>query len=395
MRTSRKLLRARWRNLKKDDSRSINDTALTNRGFFEPSACPGFFLPTAMLKYYLIFIMLFCSALILSGQTNPDRGRVERAYDSFKETFQKEFEHTPQTKEDPRTSDMAMVYYPPVNLPGWFFDHGSRTLQDRRMIGISDPGVDSLAAYEQAVRRAMALLALSADFRIETIMDNYYNERSGTKTLGKFNVFTSINADMPVNEDDFELLESYYAPTGEMIVLVGLKDLKYPPDTCNTVKCFVENFESEQTLSRRPVYLKRTALDFAASRCSGMKSTASWVRNESMDRYEIISGMDTLAFEMVYGAFKYIEPDFGQTKLPEENFPQFFSLDKGLWNGYFTALLNRIEQIDQQYNSQIKNLDENYDEQFQGLTRVIFTAEGSFSIKRTIISDNRILLELD
>jgi hypothetical protein len=357
-------------------------------------ACPGFFLPNAMLKPYLIFILLICFVIVLSGQTNPDRVRVERAYDSFKETFDTEFEPKPSIKDDRQTSDITRAYYPPVSLPGWFFDHGSTTEQDRRMIGISDPGIDSLSAYKQAFRRAMALLALSSDYRIETIMDNYYNERSGKKTRGKFNVFTSISAAMPADEDDFELLESYYAPTGEMIVLVGLKDHKYLPDTCNNLTCIFENFESEQILTRRPLYLKRTAMDFAATRCSGINSTARWVRNESMGRYDILSEMDTLKFEMVSSMFKYIVPDAVKTVFPGEAFPQFFSLEKGLWNGYITALINRIEQIDQ-YNSQIKNLDEYFSEQFQGLTRVIFTAEGGFSVKRTIVTENQILLELD
>jgi hypothetical protein len=321
------------------------------------------------------------------GQTDAERKKTDRAYESFKQTFDYEFEDSKPAKDEDQTSEQPVVYYPPVNLPEWFFDYGHGS----RMIGISDPGMDSLTALNQARLRAIALLALSHSYRIETVMDNYYIEKGGARTLGKFNVFTTISSALPANDEGFETIASFFAPTGEVIVLVEMQDISSSSDTCDRIECTIGNFESEQTLTRHPVYMRRVAMDMEINQCRGVKTTANWVQSESMGRYDILSELDSMNIAPVRGTFKYLTPESYHQKLPEAAFQEFFNLDKGLWSGYISALINNLEKMEI-FNSQIKNLDETYHRQYQGLTRVIFSFESSFRVKQTYIMDNQLLM---
>lgn len=342
-----------------------------------------------MLKFYLA-IALTIWLPVTYGQTDTERKKTDKAYESFKQTFDQEFEDGKPAKDVDQTSEQPVTYYPPVNLPEWFFDYGVGL----KMTGISDPGMDSLTAFMQAKMRAMALLSAANSYQIETVMDNYYIEKNGAKTLGKFNAFTTISTALPANDDSFETVASFYAPTGEMIVLVEMKDISTSSDTCDRISCTIGNFESEQTLSRRPVYLRRVAMEWEINPCRGTLSTANWVLSESMGRYDILSEMDSMVIEPVRGTFNYLTPETSSRQLPEAEFQELFKLDKGLWIGYISAMINQLEKMEV-FNSQIKNLDETYLEHFQGLTRVIFSGQGSFRIKQAKIIENRLVLEFE
>ena len=71
------------------------------------------------------------------------------------------------TNED--TGDKASLVSSYNDLPAWFLNCKSTN------IGVSDPNLDTIVAYNQAVKRALTFYALSQNMELSSVYEYYYN----------------------------------------------------------------------------------------------------------------------------------------------------------------------------------------------------------------------------
>lgn len=331
----------------------------------------------------------------MSGQTEPSKNQLDKDFESFRDFFETQF----QEGDNPSSVDTVKPvntkkYYPPSELPVWFFrdwkDYGEQNVG----LGISDPGMDSIKGFNQALSRALAMIALSAYCQIENVLDNYYLDKEKSKTLGKFNSFTSIITQLSFQHENINILQQHNNSNRETILLIALTESSATSNNCDKVKLLIENFESELTRAKKPVVIGKSKAFLHHEHCSGEKELFNWQKSYSPNAAEIESGTDSSGLVRIDNSFSYYLPA-GLDSIPISiPYPQYFTLKYGLWNAWQGAIISHLEQLEI-FDSQIKNLDEQTTSEFQGLIRVIFSGEGAFNIRQATVKNNELLLEFE
>lgn len=331
-----------------------------------------------MTKQALLLIFLLPAFSVFAQKVVPDQKPVEHAYESFKQTFEKEFEG----EAVEAGKDEVISYHPAVNLPAWFVHFNASATPKLLSIGISDPGLDSLDALGQATMRALALASFSKKANIQNVSDNYYLDKDGSKTLGKFNSFTYYTT---ADTLGFNLLEYEFTSSGEMLVLIEVLDDAESPFF---IHASLELFQSETSgkiISR--LYFE---LDTQNPRGKNIKTT--WLLKETPYSFEILSDWNGETIPFISAKYRYTSTSANHessTAISEFR----FDMKYGLWNAYLNALATNMEQMEV-FNSQVKFLDDSYDKQFQDLTRIVFTEMISFEISDLKIDRNFLILDL-
>lgn len=342
-----------------------------------------------MMKQVVIIIAMLFTPYLLLGQGGQNGDPVERAYDYFKMTFENEFSSAAAVEDSTELQRKTIA----TTLPEWFVFPGRYSGYKHVIHGISDPGLDSAMALQQAWLRAMALAVIAEQSSVYTIMDNYHMASGNDHMAGKFNVFTGISAERRISSSNYQMIAQHFTPGGEMIVLLGFLGNDFN-DGDEKIMVRVENFDAEHLLQSRPMIIGRYSVEIIYTDSVGHETKATWVRDKSMNAIEFFSYVDTVNVQPFHHKLIYRLPDDVELPSAQVEFPVSFSLAHGLWNACISAVLHHLELRDS-YGSLVKNLDERFDEQFQGLTRVIFNGQGSFRIKQAKIIENRLVLEFE
>ena len=327
------------------------------------------------LAISLLLLFFFGNAQVV----DPGKKQVEKAYEQFREEFHREFGDEEAEKENKK----VITYRPAVLLENWLCAPRDKGAGKTISLGISDPGLDSTDAMKQATLRALSLAAFMRRSEIQNISDNYYIEDAGTKTLGKFNSFTSFTS---VDTLGFSVIDYQYTTNGEMIALIGaIKN----DDNVHVIRSELELFQSE-TSGR---LLTRLMLKIDAENYEGEKIDASWLLKENSRSYEIVSEWMGRRIDPPQARLKYMSQ---QEEMQHEfDISDYrFDLKYGLWYAYLNALAANMEQMEV-FASQVKFLDEKFDDRFQDLTRVVFAETISFRVKSIRILDNQLSVDLE
>lgn len=330
-----------------------------------------------MVKLPVLVLLFAISVQGIAQVVTPNNEEVEKAYEQFKETFNEEFNEKP----DKETETAILSYRPLVKLEQWFF--GVEQHSDLMVIGVSDPGLDSLDARNQAVLRALALGAFARKSHIQNVSDNYYIEQSGRKTLGKFNSFTRYAA---TDKLGYEIINEQYTGNAEMLVFIKVIEGR---DDAMVIDANLELFQSETSGQ----LMNRLLLDIEATTQNGEHLHATWMLKENSKSIEIQSSWNGQQLDLLRAKYRYMP----QVLAPENQVGDGafqFEMKYGLWYAYINAMAVNMEQMEV-FNSKVKFLDEKYDEQFQDLTRVVFTQTASFRLAGMQIHDNLLSVILD
>jgi len=346
-----------------------------------------------MFKKIFTLVVILSQLFWAQAQLNKSgSNEVERAYESFKKDFNKELGISEEQTPDQRKPDQILTWHSPVQLPEWLFDYAAQSQNSNIAIGISDAGLDTLVALKQARLRALAMIALMNNNKVQNISDNYYIDQAGKKTLGKFNSFSNINGEAWFAENSVELLEIVYTPNQEMIIAISVKSDPKNKKACHHIKCNIEFFQSEQSMSARNMLLNRMLVNIEETNCKNENAFFEWMKNESGKNADITSTLNGQQLPVVTGKFKYQMAGTVKVNEPENKFPAEFDLTFGLWNAYISAFILQLEDMDV-FNSQVKYLDDTFDKQFQDLTRVISSNSIHPKPVSFTVRDNKLVLE--
>ncbi len=331
------------------------------------------------MSWYSMLVLFCLFSLFTHAQIVPAKNsEVEEQYEQFEKDFLQEFgEDVPDDGKK-----LVLSYRPTVALQEWFFEAENQQ-GNGICFGVSDAGLDSLDALEQATLRALTLASFAGKSKIQNVSDNYYLEHAGSRTLGKFNSFTSFVA---IDTLCYKLLEKQYTSNGEMIVKI-----KADPSAGDAMilESNLELFQSETT----GLLITRVFLETQAKKPTGEKLHASWMLQETPRNIEIESTWNGQQLNLLQAKFKYC-PDHAIAPEKVDMADFWFDMKYGLWYAYINAMAVNMEQMEV-FNSQVKFLDEKYDERFQDLTRVVFSETVSFQISGIKMIDNQMSVSLE
>ena len=346
------------------------------------------------MKQFFLFIgiMLFGLFAYPQFETNKRKNKggqeIEKQYESFKKTFDKEvgdFDDTDNEEDDKFVSRLR-----PSELPAWMLQfqavHGGEQLL---VFGISDPGLDSTIAIEQAKIRALGLLSMFSGAIIQNITDIYSNETSRDEIIGKFTSYSKMEAAVYFTPDQIKIHKLSFSDYGEAIVLAGFED-----NIINTLNvkahAIADYFLSEEgEYDNLFVY---STYNFQVNNPGGFSSQFSCHNTERS--ILIKSSHNNRKLEFDYGRFKYYFPQ-EITIGEEELFSYSYSdLSDGLWNAYLAGILRQIEMIEKR-TSEIKRLGDQYTGKFQTLTREISNIRIGFEQSGVFIKENTLYVKLN
>lgn len=330
----------------------------------------------SLMKKLLLYIALFLPILVIAQQFEPEPKAIEKEFKAFRDSFDLEF-----SNEDATNNEVNMLSYcPAVVLPEWFVNYNSQSTQTS--LGISDPGLDSLGAHSQAIHRALALASFASHARIKNVSDNYYIDNKGKKNLGKFN---SLTLYLSFDSIAYTVRKSTYTTNGEALVMIELTN-----DHTNRIalESSIELYQSETSGS----IINRLKMETKASAGLDQDLTSSWTVLESSHSYEISSIWEDRLLQLPQAKYKYLLPPSLNDSTSQNN-DFAFDMKYGLWYAYINALAVNMEQMDV-FSSQVKILESKYGEQYQDLSRVIFSEALSFTISGIQVQDNKLSLEL-
>ncbi len=118
----------------------------------------------------LISAFIVCSDLL--GQQSNISTHSEKDYEKMHKILQDEID---KSGRDTASHSGKLVLHP-AHLPAWFFKMPESNQQTLYAIGISDPGMEDNDAYNLALLRAKAIIALLMHPSITGVTDNYPTE---------------------------------------------------------------------------------------------------------------------------------------------------------------------------------------------------------------------------
>ncbi len=92
-------------------------------------------------------------------------------------------------------------------------------------IGISDPGLDSTVAYEQAYLRALQMYALHQGIEAKGMSDYFKNEKGATYT-SKYQEMYRLQSNCKINETAIQVVNKYELNSGEVILFLVVDSKK-------------------------------------------------------------------------------------------------------------------------------------------------------------------------
>lgn len=346
------------------------------------------------MKYFInLFILFFAFSITLLAQEDT-RKLIDEDKDKYEtDVFNKEFVED----EDSLTLQSRLYDRIPEKLPDWVFEPivvGSKT----KVVGFSDPGMEKNDALQLATIRAKAIYAIFNSSKVSNITDDYTNlQESGKYSLysTKFQDFSLTKTEFAYCDSAISIVDTFYTKYNEGIVLIEIDNDKLYQSITDTLtvqgehlQVFIErNFRKE----------KIEFFNFFAKNANG-KDSIDLITQYNFKRvnssYDISSmfGDSVLNFEeRIYSYRSEIEFQNDSTN-SELN---YFSLSRGLWNGYVSGLMSNITVLSKQLASQVKNSNDFYTLKSEGLIRTVARNRLSLGFNKFEMIENHFYFDLN
>lgn len=351
-----------------------------------------------MMRDVLLFagLLLFQSVLFSQNtdhsKQNSSTQPIQKQYDSFRNTFDKETNSSPVNPEK-KERNKTVSNLQPFTLPDWVTNFQVPDQENTLLtLGISDPGLDSTDAIKQATIRAKGLLTMFCESNIQNITDSYTNQYEGSEILGKFTSFSKIEprGNFPVTR--FTVYKTEFTSFGEAVVLAGI-----PKAACNSgssetsseIKVKAEYFLSEEGEYNNPKIYGTYCLLISDDE----GTTADFTAHKTRKSILVSTTLNGDSLEFDYGKFKYFTES--PVELSDDELLEYSNADltNGLWNAWFVATLRQMEMAEK-HTSEIRKMNDNYTSKYQNLTREVSENQLGFKPAKILIKDNIFYLKM-
>jgi len=348
------------------------------------------------MKQFDLFICMMLCSLFAFSQFETSKGKnkseqeIEKQYENFKKTFDKELGDGDQDKNIDEQDTKFVLHLPPAELPAWMLSFDNLNITDPLFVfGISDPGLDTALAMEQARIRALGLLSLFSGANVQNITDVYSNEIGFDEIVGKFTSFSKVESTISYNLSHLKIYEQTFTEYGEAIVIAGIDN-----SGINTMdikgQVMADYFLSEEgEFDDLFVY---STYNFELDLRD--KHSSAFSCHNTRKSILISSTHNSVELDFDYGRFKYYFPQEITISDDELLNYSYTDLSDGLWNAYLSGILRQIEMVEKN-TSEIKRMGDQYSGKFQNLSREISNIQLNFEQAAIFIKDNTLFVKLN
>lgn len=124
------------------------------------------------------------------------------------------------------------------SLPAWFLNcrHAN--------IGISDPNLDTIVAYNQAVKRALAFYALNQNMELSSVYEYYYNNSNINGSYNNQKSHWIAEFETSLEKFSYEVNDVFYTKHNEIIVSINVdEDNKTSDNELDVIGSFMYHYD--------------------------------------------------------------------------------------------------------------------------------------------------------
>ncbi|MEA3316588.1 MAG: hypothetical protein U9R54_01370 [Bacteroidota bacterium] len=353
-----------------------------------------------MLKQLILLLSIVIVSYNIYGQNikhNKKRRKIENKEISisneqseYEVLFEKEFEELTQ-KDWQHMFDII-----PEDLPKWFFSYPTNTNTTYYAIGISDPGMEEEQAIQQASIRAKAIIALTQNCEFKNITDDYTNLRESQKYSEystKFQDYAKADAKLNFNTKKTEILNKFFTKYNEAIVLLKAQSGNRKKNL-NTTSVISEHLQIfiEDEIGIQKIEFYNLNIDELYKKSNSTNNLTYNYKTINTD-FEINSKWNNVSIKLPDRSYNYQNIINDTIAIDSLNIISN-RCNKGLWNSYLSTLLSNMTLKSKKFSAGIKNSNDNYNTNNQGLVRTISKNELIFDINKTQIKDNYLLHDI-
>lgn len=324
----------------------------------------------------LILLLLVSTLNAQVNQTSKKKIKeIEKNKSDFENTFIENF-RTPS--ESNNTNNI--VNTAPCHLPEWIFNHKKSTKKTLYIIGISDPGMDSVSAVELAVLRAKTIYALLNNSNIKNVTDYYSNLQNQTNE-NMFEYYSQIFANYNIGDEN--IIKNFYTKYKEAVVLLKIQQYYTPSLPKDSISLDCELYKMDMNMEYGTQY--EAMFDIKTKNHNKDSCISShFVLTEVNGNSEILTEYKNSKLTIPNYYFNYIKSN-NNVQIKASN---------GLWKEYIKSILLKILNLSQINSIKIKTLAENYSSIYEKMTREISNNKLQFNIDTIRILNNKLDVEL-
>lgn len=333
---------------------------------------------------------MLLTCLLIRAQDNTIN-KTEKDYHYLKQTLNKE---TTNLEKD--TAKIKILH--PASLPNWLANLPPSDENVSYALGISDPGMDEESAFKLAEIRAKSVIGLLTHPRITSMIDNFSNEESNSRSdefATKYENIFSIETNLATTTNCFEITSRYFTSFGEAVVLMKYNHEISSPCLSDTTKVTVNTYQVERQKSDKFEIEDRYEIKGFQKTGNDTLETCSFSYSyKSLNNLvEIESSFGTNVLQFPYASFRYLETTDSLPPVANENL--FRKLNYGLWKAYIETLTKKITLLSHALSGDIKQVGDDYSKQNKNLSREISESNPSFKINYIQISNNCLAIDVD
>lgn len=322
-----------------------------------------------LLIYTFILIPVWCF------------GQVDKT--KFEEIFEEETTDSKYSKRENHSG--AYHYVPPQVVPAWFINPPVSNGNEVYAIGISNPGMDTTAALEQALLRAEIIANVFRKSTTQLLCDFFTNEMQRSNSI-VFEHFARVTAKLPRQKGNYQVVDSYRNRFDETLVLIKYEPpKKVKASQLQTIRLELYRneidsktygvYESIYELLVQPESVEADAMEF-------------YQLTELGKRSDVVSGGTKKENQVPIYSLKY-------SGLPMADSASNCFLSHGLWKDYYKSILLQILERAREKPENISFLSENYNsENNQNLTRGISVNKMRFVLTGVQAEQNQLKVKL-
>lgn len=300
--------------------------------------------------------------------------------ENFEKIFDKEFDESKYTHRENHSS--KYLHSAIQEIPAWFLNPPLSSDNQIIALGISDPGMDSITGWNQALIRAQIMANIFRKNTTQLLCDFFLNEKDNTQQV-VYEHFSRIVTFMSDSANEFEVLESYRNAYDETIILISFTpSMHVDPARLKTV--FMELYRNEVENS---IYGKYESV-------YELLVNDSNKNNSEFLKYQFTEYGPRTSAEGFFNNEEYVVPIYSLSYKLTDN-QTTIQYAHGLWQGYLKSTINSILAIAKQKPENIKVMGDKYKaDSYEKLTRGLSVNKLSFTFAGFDLSNEKLAIKL-
>lgn len=264
------------------------------------------------------------------------------------------------------------------DLPSWFFEGGS--------IGISDPNMDTIVGYNQALRRALAFYAINQKMELSSVYEYYYNNNHLNDVYNNQKSHWIADFETGLENCSYKVEKVFHTKYNETIVLLKINEDETSDNKLDVEGSFMYHYDY---IDDKSEYGEKQILTISTE--DEFFKEMSWMSTIDIYNVKKVTYINELPLKLKHSVYSY--NDYGYV---DDNMV-FVDNKYGLWDCYVDSFLQAISNFEPDgivlKNSTRQITQENngdYGDKSQDIIRRVIKTEISCSLKSLSLKNNKL-----